>query len=254
MVPLIMKIKLSVFTLTSIGILITVLGCASAPQNNEPRMDSAEGTSMALPTENSGLHVKKHVADVDPYQIAEVNASTTSFGGLGMKDCVITVQFAPRDNTVILLFSSQNNKMTVYLTPQNRILMINGMKQYLDAFEQRTLEKGRGSEKTYGRTETTIEWSLFSVFTQVSQAFPKMQLGYEFFDRTPYFSLTFPDTDNVNYSAAGPNRIKKSVYMQLFFTRTQLESFGELMLQEYLENTLKEQNIVTPETNDRDVY
>lgn len=237
------------------GFLSLLFGCSSAPQEvqKDNYASSSPGTMLEIPAGVDSFLTPKKLADIESYELKQISASTKTFIGIGIKDINLLIKFSPRENDVVIQFSNQSNKVSLYLSERTRVLLISAISKYMSDFENRVLERKRGTDKVYGISETTVEWYIFSSFTQTSRALPKMKIGYEFVDQAPYFTLTFPESDNVYYSDAGPNRIKKSTYIQIFFTRSQLAEFGEMLIQEYLESTLEEQNI-SRASSDPDTY
>jgi len=218
--------KLSVITIL---LMVVFTGCTGSPQ----------------PVTSPDM-----VANADPYEIGVAAASFSGFTGIGMKAGTITVQFAPRTNEIILLASNQGNKTYLYLDKSDRDLLISAITSYLDGFEKRTLDRDKNMLAVYGKFPAFMKWG---VLTLNAEATATVTTGYEFNKDAPYFTLTIPETNNDRYrSTTRGSTIKRSGYFQIFFTRSQLAEFGEMLIQEYLESTLDEQNVsrasVDPDT------
>ncbi|NLK60289.1 MAG: hypothetical protein GX290_04450 [Treponema sp.] len=219
--------KLSTFLLI---VMILVVGCAGSPQ-------PVQSTDM--------------VANADPYEIGVAGASFSGFTGIGMSAGTFTVSFAPRTNEVILVTKNQGNETHLYLDKSDRDLLISAITSYLESFEQRTLNRNNDMLSTYGTFPAFMNWGML---TLNAEATATVSTGYEFKKDAPYFTLTIPETDNDRYtSTTRKSTIKKSGYFQIFFTRSQLAEFGEMLIQEYLESTLEEQNI-SRASSDPDTY
>ena len=207
-------------------IAVTLLGCASS-----------------APIQSADM-----VANADPYEIGVVGASFSTFTGFGKNVGTFTLSFAPRTNQVIINTKNQGNKTYIYLDRTNRDALVAAMTTYFEEFENRTLKEKGKTNKAYGKIVGFMEWGLL---TTNARGNPEMRLGYEFEKGAPYFTITIPETDNLMYNKGSV--VKNSGFYQMFFTRSQLEEFGEMLLQDYLVATLEEQDISRAST-DPDVY
>lgn len=188
------------------------------------------------------------VANADPYEIGVVGASFSTFTGFGTTVGTFSLSFAPRTNQVIINTKNQGNKTYIYLDRTNRDALVTAMTTYFEEFENRTLKEKGKTNNAYGKIIGFMEWGLL---TMNARGNPEMRLGYEFKDAAPFFTITIPETDNLMYNNGSP--VKNSGYFQMFFTRSQLEEFGEMLLQDYLVATLEEQDISRAST-DPDEY
>lgn len=198
-------------------------------------------------TPNTSVH-EDMVANADPYKIGVAGLSISNFVGFGMNLTSTDMFFAPRTNTVIMEFKVQGNTTKLYLTRSDRELLINAITSYLESFESKTLTNDKKQERVYGTLTSFMEWGLLTVNAR-GQA--KIRTGYEFKNDAPYFILTVPEVENEMYNKGSV--VKRSGYFQLFFTRSQLAEFGEMLIQEYLESTLEDQSI-SRASADPDVY
>jgi hypothetical protein len=196
---------------------------------------------------NTSVH-EDMVANADPYKIGVAGLSISNFVGFGMNLTSTDMFFAPRTNTVIMEFKVQGNTTKLYLTRSDRELLINAITSYLDSFESKTLTNDKKQERVYGTLTSFMEWGLLNVNAR-GQA--KIRTGYEFTHDAPYFVLTVPEVENEMYNKGSV--VKRSGYFQIFFTRSQLAAFGEMLIQEYLLSTLDDKN-VSRASIDPDVY
>ncbi|HKL86567.1 MAG TPA: hypothetical protein VJ861_09575 [Treponemataceae bacterium] len=207
-------------------ITVTILGCASS-----------------APIQSADM-----VANADPYEVGVVGASFSTFTGFNKKLGTFILSFAPRTNQVIIDTKNQGNETHIYLDRANRDALIVAMTSYFKEFENRTLKEKGKTLNEYGKIIGFMEWGLL---TMNARGNPEIRLGYEFKEGSPFFTLTFPETDNILYNKG--SAVKNSGYFQMFFTRSQLEEFGEMLLQDYLVSTLEEQDI-SRASSDPDVY
>jgi len=188
------------------------------------------------------------VANTDPYKIGVTGLSISDFLGIGMNLKSADMIFAPRTNTVVMEFKVQGNTTRLHFSRRDRDLLLAAITSYLESFEERILKDDGKQERVYGTCKSLMEWGLLTVN---AKATAKVHVGYEFKKDSPYFILTVPEVDNDRYNKGSV--VKRSGYFQLFFTRSQLAEFGEMLIQEYLESTLEEQNI-SRASSDPDMY
>lgn len=192
------------------------------------------------------------VANADPYEIGSIGAYFSGLAGFGIKEGTITAQFTPRTNEVILVFSNQGNDMNLFLTKKVRDFLIPGFVSYLGSFEERTLDRDGKMLAVYGTMPVFMKWGLFNLNAEGTA---NMTAGYEFYKDQPYYALTFPETINDrNTSSTRFSTVKKSGYFQIYFTKTQLQELGEMLTQEYLEQTLEDRGISRTPSDDPDKY
>lgn len=221
---------MKMYTLFAACAALFVIGCAASP-------DVRTSEDM--------------VANADPYEIGTAGAFFTGFTGIGIKPGTFLINFAPRTNEVILIMKNQGNDTHLFLDRKARDVILNGAVQYLEQFESKTLvEKGNRLDE-YGKFDAFMLWGLL---TLNGEGTATISAGYEFEKDAPYFTLTIPDTPNDRYGVVDrPSPIKRSGYLQLFFTRSQLIEFVEYLVQENLESTLEGKNVSQAST-DPDVY
>jgi len=188
------------------------------------------------------------VANADPYKIGVTGLSISDFLGIGMNLKSADMIFAPRTNTVVMEFKVQGNTTRLHFSRSDRDLLLAAITSYLESFEERTLIEDGKQDRVYGTFKSLMEWGLLTVN---AKATAKVHVGYEFKKESPYFILIVPEVENELYNKGSV--IKQSGYFQIFFTRSQLAEFGEMLIQEYLESTLEEQNI-SRASSDPDMY
>lgn len=192
------------------------------------------------------------IANAEPYELGSIGTYFSGLAGFGIKEGTIVAQFAPRTNEVILISSNQGNDVNLFLTKKVRDLLIPGFVSYLESFEARTLDSDGNKLAIYGKIPVFMKWG---VFTLNAEGTANMSAGYEFLDDQPYYSLTLPETINDrNTSSIRYSAVKNSGYLQMYFTKTQLQELGEILTQEYLEQTLEGHGISRPSSDDPDKY
>ncbi len=191
------------------------------------------------------------VANADPYEIGIAGASISGFTGIGMKPASFAVSFAPRTNEVILIAENQGNETHLYLDKDDRDLIISAITVYLEAFEQRVLDPDNDMIAAYGKFPAFMRWGMLTINAEGTAS---VSTGYEFYKNTPYFVMTIPETPNDRYGdTTRHSTTKRSGHFQIFFNRSQLAEFGDMLIQEYLESTLEGKNI-SRASADPDVY
>lgn len=188
------------------------------------------------------------VANADPFEVGVAGLGTSDFIGFGIDVKTVTIIFAPRTNVVIMEFKIQGNTTRLHLAVNDRKFLLDAITMYLDSFEAKTLVNDNKTNKAYGVRKWFMEWGMLTLNARASA---RVNVGYEFKSNAPYFVLTVPEVPNDLYNKGSV--VKRSGYFKLFFTRSQLAEFGEMLIQEYLLSTLDDKN-VSRASIDPDVY
>lgn len=188
------------------------------------------------------------IANTDPYKIGVAGMSVSDFLGFGMNIDTVDISFAPRSNTVSMEFKVQGNKTLLHFSRSDRESILSAITTYLESFDSRTLIDDGNQDKVYGTLKSLMEWGLLTIN---AKAIANVHVGYKFVKDSPYFILTVPEVANELYNKGSV--VKQSGFFRLYFTSSQLAEFGEMLIQEYLESTLEEQN-VSRASVDPDVY
>lgn len=159
------------------------------------------------------------LADLDPFLIGDVEFSSESVipGKIDLKK--VQEKFLPRSDEMSFFYTAVPNQYNFYLGKDAREALIDAAKKYLDDYSNHALDKKK-DDNAYGKMESRFTWGGLTIN---AAAHPRMLLGYRFFNNSPYFTITIPDTpDELNPSATV---VMRTGPLRLYFTSTQLEDF-----------------------------
>lgn len=204
----------------------------------------------ACATTHNDRDTKAVIANVDPFELGSFEASFSDFTGFMISKGTMTVDFAPRENRIILNLKNQGNMTHIYLDESARSAINASMNRYYDDFESRSLRREGKANDAYGKISAYMEWGLLMINAKGTA---EIRMGYKFVDKSPYFTLTIPETANEIYEKAGGSRVRQSGFLQIFFTRSQATEFAKTLEQENLLAALREQRENMPLANQDNV-
>ncbi len=224
-------------------------GCAST-KGDVPNLPGNDVYQDSLSTDTplpSVVTFKSTIANVDPYEVGFLSFSMTNTFGFGQSETTMQVFFVPRTNDVELRFNLAGSKYSVTLDSRDRVLVLGSIKTYLEEFSARRLEREGDTVSNYGVVNLNMNWGLF---TKNAIAEPKVKIGYTFVRQSPYYTLTYPETKNLEFEKNDSgSRIENSPFIRWFMTRSQAQAFGDILDQKFLESTLETQNIPKGDSN-----
>jgi hypothetical protein len=208
---------------------IVLLSCASAPVKN---------TTM--------------IADVDPLPAGSLQVQFDKDFSTALEEKTVEVVFCPRDNSVYLQFKYQFLTFKQYWDEPARQHFVEALQQYHTDYEAHDLNTKRSkTRKIYGVVAGKTEWQTFS-FTASAYALPKMEIGYGFNGKNPYFTVLQQDATQVAENNSDPK--KQSLRITLYFTRNQADTLAGLFDQDYLLGLLETETMPPPTNSASDWY
>jgi hypothetical protein len=109
------------------------------------------------------------------------------------------------ENTAGIQYRSNLGGYNLLMNEATRRVLADAVKQYLSDFDNKILSrKTRASYKVYGEYPCRIEWGMFAQAAS-NYADTKMQMGYMFKNKSPYFTLTVWETKNSRYQVTTSN-------------------------------------------------
>jgi hypothetical protein len=118
-----------------------------------------------------------------------------------------------------------------YWTGRARDAFINALAQYEVSYEARDLPRGflsAGKRNIYGKSEILIHWWALS-FSNRSRGQSRLDFGYLFKDRSPYFTVTQNEAKDTYV-----NPKNNSTQVTLYFTRAMAQELAALFAEENL--------------------
>ena len=151
-------------------------------------------------------------------------------GGLQKQD--ITVFYYPDDDVACLQFRVNLTTCSLFWGQAHRAAFVEALARYNKDYDQRNL--GRSSLRTkraYGTLRSFFTWETFQHVMQ-GQSYPKLDIGYYFKDKRPYFALTVQEA--ANESSTTKSMVEKNQAWIIYFTRAQAEEVATLFDQSNL--------------------
>ena len=178
-----------------------------------------------------------------------------TFGRL-KKESVEVIYF-PREDAVCLKYRREMTTYHQFWSYSGRQTFITALERYNRDYNERNLiTKNRKTIREYGVVEGYLIWQMFS-FTVQAQGNMNVQMGYQFRDDAPYFSVNQREAEYKEEMSRDNNRTSTAVTM--YFTRAQAAELAALFDQSYLRTLALPSNTVSDNMteelpSDRDVY
>ncbi|MCL2801769.1 MAG: hypothetical protein FWD28_08440 [Treponema sp.] len=209
--------------------------------------------------ESSGSRVTPEVFTVNhnspQIQIGEIEAQFDGFLGItGIRKYPITVFYYPREDAVCLQYKQDFLTYNQFWSRAGRAVFINGLSQYNDDYENRSLDRngGRRALQKYGVVQGYLIWQQFA-FSVRARANMNVEVGYTFRDRTPYFSINQRPAEYIDNQTRDNDRTSSTIAM--LFTRAQAAELAVLFDQHFLNGAAPTGNAVQSNTRfDADDY
>ncbi|GHV64705.1 hypothetical protein AGMMS49587_17620 [Spirochaetia bacterium] len=145
----------------------------------------------------------------------------------------VDVWFDPETDEVFLQFKYQSVTYRQYWDKPNRLKFITALEKYKADYASKNLNlKSSRARRAYGTLSGKTEWGQFSANVLMSsRARPRVNLGYQFKQESPYFSVTQQSAENL----VNANDVKQySLDIITYFTRAQADELAKLFDQQYL--------------------
>ena len=120
----------------------------------------------------------------------------------------------------------------------SRQKFIDSFNRYCSDFENKKLNrKGSKTYKIYGSTDVHLDWGTIKTSTP-NNADAKALLGYEFQNKSPYFTITIFPVHNNHYDIVGDSTSKESLSLKYFFTKSQALQLCSFLEQKITSETM----------------
>ena len=146
----------------------------------------------------------------------------------------VAVSYFPADDVVCLRFRVDLVGYRQYWDQANRAAFIEALDRYKEDYDQKNLPaKGSRGKRQYGTIRGLLIWETHR-FSHLNYSYPKLELGYYFKNRSPYFTVTQREAPNEEPASKQGNPRSRNIVMYL--TRAQADSIAALFAQDYLLN------------------
>ena len=153
-----------------------------------------------------------------------------SIGNLKKND--VTVYYYPLEDAVCLQFNVMYVHCNQFWDRDGRDAFVKAFERYQEEYDQRKLTKGnRKTRQMYGSVQGFFTWKK-TAFGVQAHGYPKIKLGYQFKDKSVFFTTT--QMESYYEDPIGRSRNQTSPVTEVYFTRSQAESLIALFKQEHL--------------------
>lgn len=161
------------------------------------------------------------------------------FGVLKQKKATVTID--PKRNEAGFGSSYLAAYYYLFLDTDSRKTFLESIDSYFSDFENKRLNrKLNTSDKIYGKTDVRLRWGALSNSTP-NNGMGKMNLGYKFKNKSPYFSITIYPVFN-EYSKITDAVDKESMMLTYYFTKSQLADLKTMLSDKTISNALLDYN------------
>jgi len=152
---------------------------------------------------------------------------------LAIKKNNINVIFFPEDDIVALQYKVDLVTYYQFWNRYGRDTFISSLEKYNKEYDERTISSnGKKTLKNYGRINGYLIWRM-STFTVQAKANVNIDIGYIFYRKLPYFTITQRETTYVNPN--DKNNTATSKQKTIYFTRAQAADLAEIFDQAFLD-------------------
>ena len=170
----------------------------------------------------------------------------------GLRKDNISVYYYPREDAVCLQYRHEFVNFHQFWSRRGRLEFISALDSYYKDYEERTLiVKNRNSKRQYSTVEGYLVWQMYT-FTIQARANMNLELGYEFKDRAPYFTVNQRQAEFKEDHSRENSRTSPVVTM--YFTRAQASELAKLFDHDFLQNVITPNMPAKQDTADRDDY
>jgi hypothetical protein len=151
----------------------------------------------------------------------------------GLRKIEVDVSYFPDEDAVCLQYKVDFFTFYQFWSRDGRDMFISALASYNEAYEARTLAT-KGSRRTrrqYGISEGYLIWQMFA-YTIQAKANVKLEIGYTFSSRSPYFSVY--QKEAVYTDPVARDNDRTSTVVPFLFTREQAHNLAELFSPEFL--------------------
>lgn len=159
-----------------------------------------------------------------------------------------SVMLYPRKGIVAFQYKrSVAERDKIDFDEDGRQAFFKAFEEYKADFDAKKLDKkAKKFVKKYGVARSRVSWGPFQYSTYAD---PKIEFGYLFVGKSPYFCINVPYTESKQKKGDIPVYYGGSI---LYFTRSQAEDFAKAMQPEVIQEALDSMKIVAPDGDDYD--
>jgi hypothetical protein len=184
-------------------------------------------------------------ADIDPIEAGSITIGIPgAFSSRRLRQIEALVTYYPRTDTVVFQFPYQFVTYRQHWNTVNRETLLAAISRYNDDFTAKNLPSmSRGKmRRAYGVLDSVAEWGTFKIMLN-ARSRPKVELGYAFEQKSPYFVITQREAKN---EIAANDNANTSLRISLYFTRAMAEDLTAVLDRSRLLSLLPNGGILPP--------
>ena len=160
--------------------------------------------------------------------IGSVEGVFNAFSKIGTTTEDIQVFYFPKDDVVCLEVRHNFTNFYQFWDKENRETYIKGLEQYKQDYEQRKLgKKNSSTRRHYGVVKGYFIWETSKISGQ-GFSYPNIELGYQFKNNAPYFSVNTREADNTNPTTAPEPSFEQNPNLCIYLTRALADDLAAL--------------------------
>jgi len=167
--------------------------------------------------------------------IGEVELQLDPLLGIGkLTKQTVTVLYFPKEDAVCLKYKHEFFTYHQFWDKKGRLNFINALQKYNEDYEARNLQrKTNKTTQKYGTVRGYIVWQQAS-FTVQARASTNIDLGYNFKDKSPYFTI---HQRTAEFTEDNSRETRTSSDVNMYLTRAQAAELAEIFEQYIFSDT-----------------
>lgn len=156
----------------------------------------------------------------EPVKIAESSLFKYNFMGTDVSIENVDFMLNPQNQEIGILYKDNH---TLYFNEEAKAILKNAFEKYNNDFNSKVLiTKKSKTISIYGTMNCSI---ILNNFLSETETEPKVKIGYLFIGKSPYFTLTIPESESRLKNPVESERNKKLPQFTLLFNKNQMRSF-----------------------------
>jgi hypothetical protein len=185
---------------------------------------------------------------VDPkspqIQIGDIESQVDPLLAFGIKKITYNVSYYPVEDAVCLQFKQDFYTFQQFWSRDGRDAFAAALDAYSKDYEARNLNErgGRKAKRQYGVVEGYLIWQLWG-YSVLARANMKVELGYTFDSRNPYFCVTQREAEYKD--SLGRDNDRTSTVTGFLYTRAQAQELVKIFDQQFLDSLILGRSVYT---------
>ena len=168
--------------------------------------------------------------------VGSVQGVFNTFSAVGTTTENIQVSYYPQDNVVCLTIRHNFTTFYQFWDKDNREIYLKALDQYKQDYEQRNLKKSNMStRRNYGVVQGYLIWESTTISGQ-SFSYPNIELGYQFKNNAPYFSVNMREADNTSEITKNEPALQQNTTLCIYLTRALADDLAALLDENVLQS------------------